>query len=199
MNLKKHNNFIYEYENAASHDLCDSIVSLIEPCIDNIITSSEASTKTQFVNNTAFNITALSYKYATLEKVQSTVDELISYTTEKYVYDNILLRKYVDTLKYINDFPRDLVYRFYDEGDSYDWHVDEAAEVHLTLSAIIYLNDDFEGGSTLFLSDRVKVDPKKGSILVFPCDFRTIHKGTKVRSGTKKIIWTCLEDYHKVQ
>jgi len=195
MNLKKHNNFIYEYENAASHDVCDTIISMIEPCIDTIIANSEAATKTEYVNNTAFNITELAYKYSSLEKVQSIIDEIISDATVRYVDDNVLIKKYVDTLKYVNEFQRDLVYRFYDEGDCYDWHVDEAPDVHFVLSVIMYLNDDFEGGSTLFLEDKVKVNPNKGSVLIFPCDFRTIHKGTKVKSGTKKIIWTCLENF----
>ena len=191
MKLVKHNNFIYEYQNFVDDELCDSFIEMIEHEKEDVISNKKCSIKNKIRNNVAFNITELSEQYKLIKIVDMEASRIISKSISKYVDDNILVRKYSDFAKNSN-FDMELIYRFYDKDDYYNWHVDSTKKGHFVLSVIIYLNDDFEGGSTIFLEDKVKVNPKKGSVLIFPCDYRTIHKGTKVKSGTKKIIWTCL-------
>ena len=191
MKLVKHNNFIYEYQNFVDDELCDSFIEMIEHEKEDVISNKKCSIKNKTRNNVAFNITELSEQYKLIKIVDMEASRIISKSISKYVDDNILVRKYSDFAKNSN-FDMELIYRFYDKDDYYNWHVDSTKKGHFVLSVIIYLNDDFEGGSTIFLEDKVKVNPKKGSVLIFPCDYRTIHKGTKVKSGTKKIIWTCL-------
>tara|TARA_Y100000004_G_scaffold125072_1_gene140676 strand:+ start:225 stop:893 length:669 start_codon:yes stop_codon:yes gene_type:complete len=84
-------------------------------------------------------------------------------------------------------------YRTYDKGDDYQWHVDKAKDptTDLKVSILIYLNDDFEGGNTMFLNERLRVEPKKGRILMFPCGPHFIHKSSEILSGKKDVIWNC--------
>jgi len=49
---------------------------------------------------------------------------------------------------------------------------------------MVYLNDDFEGGKTLFLEN--EIIPKKGTALVFRHELK--HEGQKVISGTKYVL-----------
>lgn len=195
MKLIKHNNFIYEYENFVDDEICDQFIELIEKEKNSIISNNKSSSKNKVRNNIAFNITELSNEYNFVKIVDMEASALISKSITNYYDDNILVNKYSDMFSSKSkDYNMKLIYRFYDENDYYNWHIDSSKDGNFVLSIIIYLNDDFDGGETLFLNDKVKVKPKKGSVLVFPCDMRTIHKGTKVTSGTKKIIWTCLEE-----
>jgi len=62
---------------------------------------------------------------------------------------------------------------------------------------IVYLNDDFTGGSTNFPELNINVSPKKGSALFFRYDYSeeikklTLHSGMPVTVGTKYIatVW----------
>ena len=60
-------------------------------------------------------------------------------------------------------------------------------------TGILYLNDDYEGGSTYFPKLGVDVNPKKGSLLYFkqcydePTNWSTIHESRKIIKGTKWI------------
>jgi len=49
---------------------------------------------------------------------------------------------------------------------------------------MVYLNDDFEGGKTLFFDNII--NPKKGTALVFRHELK--HEGQKVLSGTKYVL-----------
>ena len=65
---------------------------------------------------------------------------------------------------------------------------------------VIYLNDDYEGGKTNFLSpgnDHIlsSVSPQQGTALVFNHD--TLHEGMEVISGTKYIMRTEIM-FHRV-
>jgi hypothetical protein len=191
MKLIKHNNFIYEYENFVSYEDCDLIVDLVESCPD--ILSKYKSVKSKIRNNQAIPLTELASKSPLINEADILCHDIISACSRKYCNDNLFVKKFSYILDKNERFSSKYIYRFYDKNDYYDWHIDESNDSYFVLSIIMYLNDDFEGGSTLFLTDKLKVTPKKGSILVFPCDLRTIHKGTKVTSGTKKIIWTCTE------
>ena len=95
----------------------------------------------------------------------------------------------------INDLPlkADFYYRRYGVGDNYNWHVDKTQQPghRLLISILIYLNDDFEGGHTKFLFDKLKIKPKKGSVLMFPCGPHYIHKSSVITSGYKHVLWNC--------
>ena len=60
------------------------------------------------------------------------------------------------------------------------------------ISINILLNDDFEGGETVFYPD-VSIKPKKGSVLLFPPYWMFPHRGNPVIKGKKYILSTyCL-------
>ena len=184
MNVIKHTPFIFEYKNFVEPEDCDHILNQaskmrsLEPNIE----------KTKIRSNRAYHITQY-----------------------KDVEGNYRLFKYITAVgqaaftQYHRDCPYskyniieewglmyNYVYRCYDQNDYYNWHVDRSADhVHFVTSFLLYLNDDFVGGNTLFLHDRLKVKPKKGSVLMFPCGPYFIHKGTKVTSGQKHVIWNC--------
>lgn len=85
-------------------------------------------------------------------------------------------------------------------GQQYYEHKDFFNDSNTTLTqndrfatAILYLNDEFEGGETFFKYLKIKVTPKKGSILFFDYKYNyglnmlTRHQGLPVYKGTKYI------------
>jgi len=88
-----------------------------------------------------------------------------------------------------------LQYTKYDIGNYYNWHVDQGSDMNTMsrlLSFVLYLNNDFEGGFTEFAFDNYK--PNVGQVLIFPSNFLFPHCGTKVHSGTKRIITTWINN-----
>ena len=61
-------------------------------------------------------------------------------------------------------------------------HVDDFYN-HTTLSSVLYLNDDYEGGETFF-KDGTIVKPKRGRILVFD-GLKYYHGVKQVTKGTR--------------
>lgn len=87
----------------------------------------------------------------------------------------------------------------YRKGQQFIWHQDfpyerdNGEKSYLTM--LVYLNDDFEGGETLFDDscsaesfDDVAVVPEKGMALFF--EHQTHHKGEVVSAGTKYVMRT---------
>lgn len=57
------------------------------------------------------------------------------------------------------------------------------------LTFLIYLNEEFNGGSTrFFLDPEANVEPKRGTALVFV--HRKLHEGVEIISGTKYVLRT---------
>ena len=83
-------------------------------------------------------------------------------------------------------------FRFYrySEHQKFSWHLDgKVTDTHgdeTFLTFMVYLNDDFDGGSTDFNWEKVK--PKRGRALVFPHRLR--HQGSPVIAGTKYVLRT---------
>lgn len=75
-------------------------------------------------------------------------------------------------------------------GDHYDAHYDGGPLNNRWISAIIYLNDDYEGGELEYVHFGVKIKPKAGSVLVFPSNYAYSHIAHSVTSGTKYAIVT---------
>ncbi len=90
-------------------------------------------------------------------------------------------------------------YYRYENQQKFAWHQDGTVRIDPNLESfltfMIYLNDDFEGGSTEFAWERVK--PVQGMALVFP--HRQRHQGSVVRKGVKYVLrtdvfYTCEDD-----
>ncbi len=75
-------------------------------------------------------------------------------------------------------------------GDHYDAHYDGGVLDRRWISAIIYLNDDYEGGELEFVHFGVKIKPKVGSVIIFPSNYAYSHIAHSVKSGTKYAIVT---------
>ena len=81
----------------------------------------------------------------------------------------------------------------YVENQKYTWHTDaspmpDSKEYHRKISVILYLSDDFEGGTTKFVHQDYK--PPIGHALIFPSNWCFPHCGTQVTSGKKRVAVT---------
>ncbi len=81
----------------------------------------------------------------------------------------------------------------YRPGQEYGAHVDwDGGENGRVMTALVYLNDDYEGGETLFVKTGLKVKGAKGDVLVFHSvtpdgafDPMSEHAGLPVTDGVK--------------
>lgn len=81
----------------------------------------------------------------------------------------------------------------YNTGDDLDWHCGDwayynhpypdAPHIRRQLTAITYLNDDFDGGETEFKDDIIS--PQTGKTLIFPAHWEFAHRGKAITKGIK--------------
>ena len=81
----------------------------------------------------------------------------------------------------------------YVKNQKYTWHTDaspqpNSKEYHRKISVILYLSEDFEGGSTKFVHEEYK--PPMGHALIFPSNWCFPHTGTRVTDGKKRVAVT---------
>jgi predicted 2-oxoglutarate/Fe(II)-dependent dioxygenase YbiX len=82
----------------------------------------------------------------------------------------------------------------YRGGEGYTAHSDGATDSGRSISAILYLNDDYEGGEVEFVNFGIKIKPKSGMLLLFPSNYPYKHIAHPVKSGTKYAIVTWIHD-----
>ena len=82
----------------------------------------------------------------------------------------------------------------YNGGNEYKAHYDGNTITHRSVSAIIYLNDDYEGGEVEFTNFGVKIKPQSGMLLIFPSNYAYTHIAHPVISGTKYALVTWTHD-----
>jgi predicted 2-oxoglutarate/Fe(II)-dependent dioxygenase YbiX len=82
----------------------------------------------------------------------------------------------------------------YRGGQEYTAHYDGSTATGRSLSAIVYLNNDYEGGYVEFTNFGVKIKPEPGMLLLFPSNYAYTHIAHPVTDGTKYAIVTWLHD-----
>lgn len=82
----------------------------------------------------------------------------------------------------------------YTGGQEYKAHADGTTMDGRCVSAIVYLNNDFEGGEVEFVNYGLKIKPEPGMLLLFPSNYAYRHIAHPVTSGTKYAIVTWLKD-----
>ena len=69
------------------------------------------------------------------------------------------------------------------------FHVhDHEVRKHIVYNSLLYLNDNFEGGETIFPHFNFKTKVETGSVLLFPCSWSYLHKGNPVKKGHAKYV-----------
>ena len=72
------------------------------------------------------------------------------------------------------------------EGTHFNIHADHGPAYNCTVSAVIYINDDYEGGEIRFPRlDGYTHKPKVGDIAIFPSNYIYEHASLPMQSGTK--------------
>jgi hypothetical protein len=77
----------------------------------------------------------------------------------------------------------------YKETGFYTWHVDHFAQIPRTMSCILLLNNDYEGGNLCFRnpdgSKEWEVQVKPGRMIIWPSNFLYPHTVKPVTKGTR--------------
>jgi len=82
----------------------------------------------------------------------------------------------------------------YSGGQSYTAHYDGSGTSTRVISAICYLNDDYEGGELEFPNFNIKIKPQAGMLIVFPSNYAYSHIAHPVTQGTKYAIVTWINE-----
>lgn len=80
-------------------------------------------------------------------------------------------------------------------GTHFRVHADHGPTYVATISAVIYLNDNYEGGELWFPRFNIDLKPKQGDIVIFPSTFIYEHASKEMISGTKYSV-VVMTDYH---
>ena len=109
-----------------------------------------------------------------------------------YFYFNKHLTQYkldVNALDYHLKHIFDIEILKYENSGFYTWHVDHFAEVPRTMSCILLLNNDYEGGNLCFRnpdgSEEWEVEVKPNRMIVWPSNFLYPHTVKPVTKGIR--------------
>lgn len=82
----------------------------------------------------------------------------------------------------------------YRGGQEYKAHSDGGTDTARSISAIVYLNNEYTGGEIEFVNFGIKIKPEPGMLVLFPSNFAYKHIAHPVVEGTKYAIVTWIKD-----
>jgi hypothetical protein len=80
-------------------------------------------------------------------------------------------------------------------GTHFKVHADHGPTYVCTVSVVVYLNDDYEGGEIVFPRFNLTHKPQAGDIIVFPSTYVYEHSSEDIVSGTKYAV-VIMTDYN---
>jgi predicted 2-oxoglutarate/Fe(II)-dependent dioxygenase YbiX len=174
--------YIKYYKNVVAENLCNSLINYNFPY--------EASKYQTHDSGAIVKQERVKMSDAWIKK------ESVFYTAVKSCFEEVIV-------KYKTDFPlfsvgrtTDFRINKYGKGGFMSRHVDNIHHSHgqqygyPQVSALLYLNDDYEGGE-FYVADK-KFCPIKGSAIIFPSNFMFPHEAKPVTKGTRWSIVTWL-------
>lgn len=195
---------IHLYRNAINIENCNNIIDLIENEISKGITNIEwhgAKVNGEDLTLHARNCYDLKFKKEDLGSSYFPKNENLA-KAHDLVTDGLdkSLRHY-EKMWNFNIFYKE-AYNFvkYVPGRYFKIHADHGPYYTCTVSAVVYLNDDYEGGEIEFPRHDLVVKPKAGDIILFPSNYVYEHASLDVKSGIKYAVVIMMDyndRYHK--
>lgn len=175
--------YIGIFENAASDDYCDRMIENFEKSVD-LSSSQVLDGKIQFGNETGRRDKSifLENNCDLVVETNSFLDQCL----DKYMDEYIGLRNesFASTVVKVQRTPP--------KGGYHVWHAEQSGQsfsyASRMLAWTLYLNDIPEGqGETEFLHQGLRLQPKKGTICLFPAAWTHFHRGNFTTTATKYI------------
>jgi predicted 2-oxoglutarate/Fe(II)-dependent dioxygenase YbiX len=107
------------------------------------------------------------------------------------IHNQMYLLLLAATIPYANKYGIEEMYHEpynmlrYQSGEQYKAHADDGGSLGRVISAICYLNDDYEGGEIEFVNFGIKIKPEPGMLILFPSNYAYKHIAHPIASGTK--------------
>lgn len=184
-----------------SKEACQELVAYAEQCDTEWLTvvDEAASTTDQIVRvKHPGRVTEL----VNLKERQQEINELIIST-----YQDVVSPYYSTSFDWL-EAPQMLSYG---PGGKYQAHADSdhfmeeeglwRKDIDRDISLLLYLNEDYEGGSLYFSRFNYRLQPKTGMLVTFPSDHRYTHAAETLKSGTRFVIvcWASRHGEEKVR
>ena len=172
--------FIHIYENALEPDVCNFLISLFDQVPD----KHERHDNDGKPNFTQFNLTENRELTPEVNQVHSHIIKNIFEYRDKY-YEFVDKRVFPEE----HSLEQFRIKKYEPNGvDKFDTHVDvvDYGTARRFLSFMWYLNDVESGGQTIFKD--VQIQPKQGTLIMFPPLWMFPHKGESPISGPKYIM-----------
>jgi hypothetical protein len=175
-------------DNVLTKEECDYLISVVTKVEQWEFGGSE------FWNNRSLNAVNI---YNNIDKAAGTLLHSVRDDIKKAIIESYNLDQevYPDLTQIVRWFP----------GQEQSPHADDMTNSdgnewfhHRHFGAIIYLNDDYEGGHTYYPQYNLEVTPKVGSLAIHPGDPDHLHGVTKVEGGLRYTIasfWTLDKEY----
>jgi hypothetical protein len=178
-----HNQFIGIYENVLSKDTCKNIIELFEDDLKNKVNMSGDK---QFSKDKMerHDLSKLYLSNQLNNKIVETVNQALEKSIILYSNEFWIVRQLKATsidIKLQKTPPR---------GGYHVWHCEQGTkeDSDRVLAWTVYLNDIPDGeGETEFLWQGLRVQPKAGTVSIFPASFTHTHRGNPVYSCDKYI------------
>jgi hypothetical protein len=178
-----HNQFIGIYENVLNEDICKTVIELFENDLKNKVdTSGDKQFPRDKMDRYDFSKGYLSNQLDNkiVEIVNKALEKCISlYAKEFWIVKQLTATSLVVKLQ-----------KTPPKGGYHFWHCEQASKGNedRVLAWTVYLNDIPSGeGETEFLWQGLRVQPKVGTVSIFPASFTHTHRGNPVYSCDKYI------------
>ena len=190
--MTKLSDFIKTYDQVLPEKICADIISLFD---------SNKNYQSRVNNNKRPNFTEMNFT-ANLDKLDASAGQfhsalLDSFRKVKVEYFQTVISKAFDGTSFVPDrhgWEQFRIKKYNKSGDQFKEHVDigDTSSSKRYLAFLLYLNDNFSGGETEFTTCGLTIQPKTGTVVVFPPTWNFPHQGNKVTSGEKYILSTYL-------
>lgn len=170
-------NFVLKVDNVLSYSICDELINLFEE-----------SDHTERVDSGGYPNWTNLFISDHYPKEEKKLEEIYMEVARKYQEWVGEYGLYFNTHNF--DFEGSNIKKYVGgSSDVYKRHADVSSldPSDRFLAMLFYLNDEFEGGETIFYPECV-IKPKKGSVVVFPPYWMFPHEGTPVLKGEKYIM-----------
>lgn len=74
----------------------------------------------------------------------------------------------------------------YEPGSKFHDHFDDAPNYHRIVSVTVMLNDDFDGGEMVFDKHDILIQPKPGTVVIFPSTYAFFHRINPLIRGNRQ-------------